>query len=306
MDTFTDILRNAVPLMIPVLLVALGEAVTEQSGVLNVGAEGVMLLGAFSAAVAFDETGSVVTALLISVPFGAFVGVVLAYLYVTRAVNQIAGGIMFVLLAIGLTNVLNTELVPSRKGTFSRLDIPLLHDIPVVGEVLFEQTIVAYAAIALAFVMYLLMRHTWFGVAIVGAGSNPSAVDSAGLSVTRLRYVSLVIGCLFASLGGAALVLTTTGSFLPGITSGLGFVALAVVVLGRWNPLWIVGGAALFGIARSLQFRIPTFGGFYTDVSDNIWGMLPYVVTIVVVIVAKGARYPAAIGTAFRREVSAT
>ncbi len=304
MDTLLDILRNAVPLTVPVLLVALGEAVSEQSGVLNVGAEGVMLAGAFTGAYVASETGDPAVGLLVALPVGALLGLVLAFFYVTRAVNQIAGGIMFVLLAVGLTNVLNSELAPSTAGTLGRVSVPGLEELPGVGDVLFRQTAIAYVSVALAVVLYYVMKRTWFGMALVGAGSNPAAVDSAGLSVTALRYVSLIVGCTLGALGGAALVLITTGSFLPGITGGLGFVALAVVVLARWHPLWIMGGAALFGIARSVQFRVPTFGGVFAEVSDRIWGMLPYVVTIVVVILAKGARYPAAVGTPFRRGVA--
>jgi simple sugar transport system permease protein len=306
METVADIIRNGIPLMIPVLLVALGEALNEKSGVLNVGAEGVMIFGAFAGATFFHETGSLSLGLLLSIPVGVIIGLILGFLYINRGVNQIAGGIIFVLFAIGVTNVLNAELAPSSRGTFARVGIPLLADLPGIGDVLFKQTVIAYGAIGVAVVMYWLMRHTWFGMAVTGAGSNPAAVDSAGLSVSGLRYLSLLVGCGLGALGGAVLVLTTTGTFLPGITGGLGFIALAVVVLGRWNPLGIVAGAAVFALARSLQFRIPTFGGFFSDVSDNYWGMLPYLVTIAVVIIAKGARYPAAIGLPFRRGAADT
>jgi ABC-type uncharacterized transport system permease subunit len=287
------ILSSGVALMVPILWAALGEVVNEKAGILNIGIEGVMLFGAFAAALVLRDTHSFVLAALVSIPVGMASGAVLAYLYVYRGTDQIVTGIMFNLVALGVTTVMYEKLLTGagRVSSLSQVGIPVLKDIPVLGPVLFEQTVLVYGAVAVAIVVAYLLRRTWFGLYVSAVGERPLAGETAGLDVRRLRCAALIIAGALVSFGGASIIITQSGNFLPGITSGQGFIALAVVVLGRFNPFWIVGGAALFGISTALQFQAQNVD-WASGVPSQVWLSLPYVVTVIAVVVAKRAHYP--------------
>jgi general nucleoside transport system permease protein len=295
-----SVLSTGIALMTPVLWAALGEAITERAGVLNIGIEGVMLSGALVCAWSIREGGGIVNGLLLSIPIGAAIGLVLSYLWVTRGADQIVSGIIFNLLALGATTLLFDEFLQGVGvvTTLDTIDVPLLADIPWVGEILFQQDATVYLAIAAAVVVFLLLHRTWFGLYLRSAGEKPRATETAGLSVPRLRYASVMIGCAMISFGGAALIASTSGGFVTNVTAGQGFVALAIVVLGRWNPFLIIGGAALFGVSQALQFQAQSLG-VLSALPAEAWLALPYVVTIVAVVVARSSRYPNACGVPF-------
>jgi simple sugar transport system permease protein len=241
-------------------------------------------------------------AVIVSVPVGLVVGLVLSFLFVNRAVNQIVGGILFNLFVLGATTVVFASYFDTgiKGGVYDEVSIPLLSGIPVLGPSLFEQPVLVYVAVALMVVMHLLLSHTWFGLHVRAAGERPRAVDTAGVSVPRVRAGALVIGSMFVALGGASIVALEAGSFTPNMTEGRGFIALAIAMLARWNALAAVPAAALFGLAETFQFHAQALD--LTAVPPQFWAMLPYVVAIAAVSFGRTARYPAAIAVPYARE----
>ncbi|HZS93918.1 MAG TPA: ABC transporter permease [Chloroflexota bacterium] len=296
----TAVLGSAATVMIPVLWASYGEAIGEEAGILNIGVEGVMLVGAFGAAFGLQHTGSLSIAALMAIPSGLICALVLGYLYINRGTNQIVTGILFNLLALGATTALYEQYLTGAGliNTFTPIPLPVLSNIPILGPSIFTQAIPTYAAFLAAPVVYYLLRHTWFGLYLRILGERPDAGESSGLNVQGLRWAAFAIGCVLVAFGGASLVLVQTGGFVADITSGQGFIALAVVILCRWNPLWIVAGAALFGLADALQFQMQTVSQL-SSVPRDVWLAVPYVVTIVAVAVARRSQYPAACGVPY-------
>jgi ABC-type uncharacterized transport system permease subunit len=300
MSTSQTIVSLGITLMIPMLFAALGEVIVEQSGVLNVGIEGVLLIGAFGTAVGVNYGGgSVWIGLLVAIGCGLACGVVLALLYVRLGTDQIVTGIMFNILAFGLTTTLAAKYVQaSPSAHFPRGNIPGFDSIPWLGPVLFKQDVLVYAALIMAPIVFYLIRRTWFGLYARAAAEFPRAAESGGLRVRALRYVAVILGCTVTAVGGTELFVNS-GGFVSGYTNGRGFIALAIVVLARWNALWVVGASLLFGLAQAIQFQSQHLGPL-AHVPTHILIALPYIVTIAAVIVAKGARYPAGVGIPFR------
>ncbi|HZQ03587.1 MAG TPA: ABC transporter permease [Gaiellaceae bacterium] len=289
-----------ISLMAPILWAALGELIVEQSGVLNIGIEGVMLIGAFVSAIGYHFVGSLYVGLLAAIGSGLACGLVLSILYVRLGTDQIVTGILFNVFALGFTTTLYTKYLGGGvSNAFGNLHIPGLSSIPWLGPILFDQNFLVYAAILAAPLVYYLVHRTWFGLYARAAAENPRAVESAGLDVWRLRYPAVVLGCMLTAVGGATIVLSTSGGFVAGLTSGRGYIALAVVVLARWNPYGAVLGSVLFGVAEALQFQVQNLG-FLSKIPSDFVLMFPYIVTVVAVVFALGSRYPAACGIPFR------
>jgi general nucleoside transport system permease protein len=305
-STSQTLFSLGIALMVPMLFAALGELIIEKSGVLNVGIEGVMLIGAFGAAVGVNYgDGSIWIGVLIAVGAGLVCGLILALLYVRLGTDQIVTGIMFNIVAFALTTTLSAKYVhASESADFPKWNVPLVHDLPWVGNVLFEQDVLVYASVALAFGVFYLMRRTWFGLYARAASEFPRAAESAGLNVWRLRYVAVIVGCVLTAIGGAQLF-ANSGGFVAGYTNGRGFIALAIVVLARWNPLMVVLASLLFGVTQALQFEADRLG-FLGDIPSHILIALPYILVLVAVVFARGSRYPAAVGIPFRPTRSST
>lgn len=294
----TTILGSGIALMIPVLWTGLGELIEEKAGIINVGIEGVMLIGAYTTAQVAQTTGSDVLGLSAGIGIGAMCGGVLAYLYVFRAVDQLITGLMFTLMALGLTTVLYQK---NPAGTtlpgFQTLAVPGLSRIPVVG-VMFRQTLLAYLAIAAAVAVWYALRHTWLGLYIRAVGDGPQTAATSGVSVHRIRAVSVVIGCAFIGLGGAALVLIDTGGFVAGVTNDLGFIALAMVMLAGWNAVALIGATFLFGVSDAMQYAVQNISSL-SGVPHDVWLSIPYVATIVVLALTRARGVPRALGIPF-------
>lgn len=297
----TALIGGMVLLMVPIMLAALGEVIIERSGTLNISIEGVMLSGAFVAAAALQWGVSPWIAVLVAVPSGVLIGALLSWIYVIRRVNQIVGGILFNLLALGLTTMLYVSYFSASTtgSAFESLRIPFLADVPVLGPALFDQPAFVYIAVLLAFAVHYLLFSTWFGLHVRAAGERPVAVDSSGVDVNRVRMMALVIGSVLIVLAGAALVVLHTGTFTPGITAGKGFIAMAIAMVARWKPLLTIPVAALFGLAEAFQFHAQILG--LSVIPPQVWAMLPYLITIVAVVIGRAARYPAAIGAPYLR-----
>jgi simple sugar transport system permease protein len=292
-----------IALAIPILWAALGEVIAELAGVINIGIEGVMLISALATAMVVHAVDSFVVALLAGIASGVACGLVLSWWYVFRGMNQIITGIVFNIFALGFTTAMYSyaEYLSAELGTtLPDANIPLLSSIPWVGDVLFQQDVLAYGAVVAAVVVAWLLRRTWFGLYVRAAGERPSAVLSTGRDVLWVRVVAVTIACALAGIGGAALVLSTSGGFNVNITAGQGFIALAVVVVARWNPFATVAACIVFGIAQGMQFQIDNLG-VLGDVPVEVYIALPYIVTILALAFARGSRYPPACGVPFTR-----
>lgn len=300
MDLLVSLLAASVALCIPVLLAALGEMVNERAGVLNIGLEGVMLSGAFAAALTFQNYQSFPLSLLAAVVAGAICWVILGILYLWRQTEQIVTGILFNLLAFGLTATLFSRYVSSvgEVRTLPRLTFGPLTEIPFIGPIVFNQNILAYVAVVVVFAIGFIVNRTWFGLRIRAVGENPVVAYENGINVMGLRWIALAFGTVLAAIGGATIVLSQSGVFLPGMTSGAGFIAIAMVVLGRFSAVGIMIAAYGFGLASTIQFY-NTALPFASGGARYFWVAFPFILTLIALSVWRKARYPAAIGKEF-------
>ncbi len=294
----TGFAAAAVRVATPLALAALGETVSERGGVLNLGIEGAMLAGALAAAVgavSFGVAGGVVVAILAGVATSAIVAAVA----IGARADQIITGTAVTLGMIGLTGLL-ARLAFGDAGagltvpTMAAVPIPGLSAIPLLGPALFAQSLFSYAVYLLVPVTIWLLFHTRFGLELRAAGESPSAARAMGVRVARVRTIGTLIGGAFAGLAGASLVLAQVGTFTEKMTAGRGFIAIAIVVLGRWHPLGAAMAALLFGAATALQF---TFQASGSAVPYQLFLALPYLLALAVLAVAVGRRKgPAALG----------
>ena len=288
----------AVRIATPLLLAALGETLAERGGILNLGIEGAMLAGALAGTLGASSGGG-----WIGAGAGLVAGVAIAAIFAAVAIgaraDQVISGTAVTLGATGLTGAVFRALSTThpallRSATFAVAPIPLLDRIPIAGPALFEQpwpTYLCYVAIPASW--WLLFRTRW-GLQLRAAGEAPEAAQAAGVNVARVRVVATLLGGAFAGLGGATLVLAQVGSFAENMTAGRGFIAIAIVVLGRWDPVRVAIAALAFGALTALQFLLQGLG---LDVPYQLFLMLPYVVTLFALGGAVGhTRSPAALG----------
>lgn len=290
----------------PVLLAALGETFAEQSGVLNIGIEGTILLGALASFLTSYYTGMIWLSLLVAVVVGIAANTLLAWMYVSVRASQVVAGLVFNVLALGVASTvyrkaLGTSAAPESIAMFQPVHVPVLGNIPIVGPVLFGQTILFYLTIALAFVAHFILFGTNFGLALRASGENPAAADSAGISVSRMRYAGTLISGAAAGMAGGYLVLAQVGLFRETIVSGQGFIALGIVIFGRWHPLKAAVAAIVFGACDALQLSLQIFG---THVPPQVLLALPYVVTILAISGLFGGKavQPAALMTPYVKD----
>lgn len=289
----------------PLVIVAMGELVMERSGVLNVAIEGMMLVAAAVCFVVAFETGRSVAGLAAAMAAAGLMALVLAYYGVTLRGSQITVGLALYVLGIGLSSliyrvVFGVRLTPPRVATLGPLPIPGLADIPVLGPVVFQQNVLVYVALLLVPAVHAFLYATPLGLRIRACGENPRAVDALGIDVTALRYGATVAGGCLIGLGGAYLPLTLTGTFSDNMTAGRGWLALMLVIFGRWQPGWVLVGALLFAYVESFQFKLAMSTKL---VPPQFLLMLPYLFAIVVLIrIYSGARAPRALAVPYDRE----
>lgn len=300
MSTLQAVIASGVVLMAPVLWAALGELVSEQAGTINVGIEGVMIFGAFTTVAVYQSTGKPVAAVAAAIGIGVVCAVVLGLLYIRLGADQIVTGILFAAVAVGATTVLVDKLVgESQSAQLDTVAVPALSELPGIGPILFDHNLLVYGALLAVPGIYYVTRRSWFGLHLRAAGQRPLVIETAGLSVRRIRYIALLISCTFTAIGGATLVLSTASIFQPGVTNGRGYIALAVVVLARWNPVGAVLGAFLFGVAQALQFEVDQLP-VISHIPQSFVLMAPYLIVIAAVLLIRGSRYPAAVGIPYR------
>jgi simple sugar transport system permease protein len=296
----------AVKSSIAVLLATLGEIAAERSGVLNLGVEGMMLAGALCAAAAGILTGNPFLAVAAGALAGGLLALVHGFFAITLRVNQVLSGLALTLLGMGVTSFLGRSMIGAAPGVRLRaLPIPGLADIPVLGEIFFRQSVLAYLAYLLVPLCWYALYRTGTGLKIRAAGEDAAAVDAAGIDVFRIRYGCTFAGGLGAGLAGAYLSLAYTPGWKESMSGGQGWVAIAMVIFATWNPLRAVLGAFLFGGLTALQFYFQAIG--VELIPAYILKMLPYGLTIVVMILVNlgpGRRFggPAALGVPFSRE----
>jgi len=266
----------------PLILVSIGEVYSERSGIINVGIEGIMLFGALAGVAISFYTGSVLVAVVGSILLGALFGLAFAYLTVNRRTNQVVTGLMFNLAALGGTNLLFSMLSETRStrvATFPVLFPESFFDIPILGPLLFRQPVIIWIALVLPFLAGWVLYKTDWGLNIRAVGDNPQAASTAGLQVTRYKYQGVILSGIFAALGGCALTLGEVGYFASGgMTAGRGFVVLAAVVVGGWDPKKTALACLAFGAADAAQLRMQTMGSV---IPYQFLQMLPYLITLV-------------------------
>jgi simple sugar transport system permease protein len=305
------LLSSAVLLAMPTALAALGETVCERAGVLNLGLEGMMLSGALGAFLGAYYAHSPVVGTLCGIAVGIAMGALMAFLSVTLKTEQVINGIALVLFAQGITAFLFEKLFGGGKQPtipgIPDLKIPLLGSIPGVGPVLFDQNALLYLSGGIAVAIWLLLMRTRFGLSVRAVGERPEAADAVAVNVARIRWIALLICGAMAGLGGTLLVIGDLDLFQPNITGGRGWVAIALVIFGRWNPLLVFGGVLLFGFTDALQVQVRAVsGGTNTTVPYELFQALPYIVTLVVLVLAtvvtRYSAQPAALGIPFRKD----
>jgi ABC-type uncharacterized transport system permease subunit len=298
----TATVAAGIQLAAPFLLAALGETMGQRSGVVNLGVDGIMLLGAFGAYYVAARTHSLVLATATGIGIGLLMGLLTAFISVTLKAEQGISGIGVFLFGLGLTNVLLLKLFPSPVTipTLPAVPIPLLHRIPRVGSMFFTQNWLVYLAFLLVPVLTFVLNRTTYGMKIRAVGENPAAADSVGVSVARIRYSTVITGCALAGLAGATLLMLV-GIFQEDLTNSEGFIAVALVYFGAWRPLGVMAGSLLYGMVGAVVVTWKTLGIIPTSASD-IASMAPAVLTVLALLsVARRFRQPAALGRPYQR-----
>ncbi|MET4703186.1 ABC transporter permease [Frigoribacterium sp. UYMn621] len=297
------LLVGAVGLSVPLIFGALGGVISERVGVVNVAIEGQLLAGAFVSALVASATRLPFLGLLAAMVAGMLVSFVLAAFSIKYFVDQVIVGVVLNVLVTGLTSFLYTTLLSPNQTTlnsperFQRINIPLLSEIPIIGPTLFRQTIIIYIMYVAVFVVWYALFHTKWGLRLRSSGENPQAADTVGINVNRTRFWNVSLAGAIAGFGGAYFTLGSVGSFSKEMTAGAGFIALAAVIFGRWDPIRATLAALLFGFATNLQSVLSAIG---SPVPSEFMLMLPYVITIFAVAGLVGSvRPPAASGKAY-------
>jgi simple sugar transport system permease protein len=296
------ILASGIRLATPYLYAAIGETFSQRSGVLNLGVEGQMLLGAFAAFYVALTTGNLGLAVLVALLVGAIMGLAMAFVTVNLHAQQGISGIGFYLFGLGMSDLLFQKMlgtVDTVKG-FPKIQIPVLSNIPGLGEIFFSQNLMVYGAYLLVPVAWFVLNKTTLGLKIRSVGENPEAADSLGVSVAGVRYFTIVLGGTLSGIAGASLSIALLNVFQQNMTSGLGFIAVALVYFGGWRPWGVLGGALIFSMVNSLQLWIQVLG---IPIPSDIAVMMPYVLTILVLVATVSrVRGPSALTKPFERE----
>jgi general nucleoside transport system permease protein len=292
---------SGIRLATPYLYAAIGETIAQRSGVLNLGVDGIMLMGAFSAFYVALTTGNLWLGLAAGAAIGLAMGLLMAFVSVTLKAEQGISGIGLYLFGLGLSSLLFKTMIGTVKTItgFQPVAIPGLSDIPILGAILFRHSLPVYGAFLLVPAAWWLLEKTTWGLKIRAVGQNPAAADSLGVSVNRVRYFCVALGGLLAGVAGASLSIALTNLFQENLTAGQGFIAVALVYFGGWKPMGVMAGALLFSFVNALQLWMQVLG---VQVPSDIAVMLPYLLTIAALAVAVNrVQQPAALTKPFER-----
>ena len=305
-----SVFASAIRLATPYIFAALGETFAQRSGVLNLGVDGMMLMGAFAGFYAVyitqqsqtvSEPMSLLFGVFIALAVGGLMGLAMAFVSVTLKAKQGISGIGVYLFGLGLSELLFHQWVGTPKSVngFPRITFPVLTDIPIIGEIFFHHNLLVYVAFALVPISAYILNRTTFGLMIRAVGQNPEAADAMGVSVTRVRYATVTIGGMLAGLAGASLSIALINLFQQNLTAGQGFIAVALVYFGGWRPWAVAAGAMLFSFVNALQLQIKVIG---LDVPSEFAVMAPYIITIIALVFAsKRQEQPTALTKPYER-----
>ena len=301
MELVEAIILSVLAASTPLLIAATGELVTERSGVLNLGVEGMMIVGAACGFGGAWLTGSIFLGALCGIAAGTLLSLIFAAMTLGLAVNQVATGLALTILGVGLSGLIGAGFVGQRITTAPHLSIPGLTDIPFVGRILFGEDAFVYLSLALIIGVWWFLYRTRAGLILRACGDNHVSAHALGYPVLRIRLFAVMFGGACAGLAGAYLPLAYTPFFIPGMTAGRGWIALALVVFASWRPTRLVAGAYLFGAVTILQLHAQGAG---IGVPSQVMSALPYLATIIVLVLLSRARTggstaPAALGTVF-------
>ncbi|NIR31916.1 MAG: ABC transporter permease [Gammaproteobacteria bacterium] len=306
LETTTAIILATIGAGTPLVFAALGELITEKSGVLNLGVEGMMLVGAIAGFVVAVETGNVPLAALAGMLAGAAMALLFGILTLTFMANQVASGLALTIFGIGLSAFLGLDYTSVAFGGVPEIHIPLLSDIPLLG-IVFSLDLLVYASFVVFLGIVWFLYRTRAGLALRAIGEAPHSAHALGYPVIRIRYLAVLFGGAMAGLGGVYLSIAYTPMWVEGMTAGRGWIALALVVFSTWRPLRVLAGAYLFGGVTIIQFHAQGAG---VDIPSQFLSMLPYLATIAVLVVISRdiatvrLHQPAALGTPFHPDTT--
>ena len=301
MGVIAGILTSMIRLATPFLYAAIGETFSQTSWVVNLGVDGIMLISGYAAFYVALHTSNLWLALLVAALVGLLMGLLMSFVSITLKAEQGISGIGLYMFGLGLSSLLFKTTIGTVKTItgFQGVKIPFLGDIPFVGQILFQNSIPVYAAFLLVPLAWWVLEKTTLGLKIKAVGQNPAAADSLGISVDRMRYFSVCLGSILAGLAGASLSIAIVNLFQDNLTAGQGFIAVALVYFGGWNPWGVLGGALLFSVVNSFQLWMQVLG---VKISSDVAVMLPYLLTIAALTISVNrARQPAALNKPFER-----
>jgi len=295
------ILSSGIRLATPYLYAAIGETFSQRSGVLNLGVDGMMLMGAFSGFYVVFKTGSLGWGLGVALAVGALMGLAMAFISVTLQAEQGISGIGVYLFGLGMSDLLFQKLINNVETVsgFRAVPIPGLSAIPVLGNIFFNHNILVYGAYLLVPLAWFVLNKTTLGLKIRAVGENPEAADTLGVSVAKIRYFTVTLGGALAGVAGASLSIALLNVFQQNLTNGLGFIAIALVYFGGWRPVFVLAGSLIFSLINALQVWVQVIG---IPIPSDIAVMMPYILTIIVLIISSNrVRQPAALNKPYER-----
>lgn len=283
-DFILSALRAAIPAGTPLLYGTLGEVTTERSGVLNLGVEGMMIVGAATAFGVTHTTGNIWLGVAMAALAGGLLALVHAFASITLRVNQVVSGLALTMLGLGLSGLLGKQYIGTPPRTrFEPLAVPGLSDLPIIGPLFFRYDPLVYLAIILVPVLWFIMYKTRWGITLRSVGESPATADALGVNVFQVRYLAVFFGGLMAGVGGAYLSVVYAPAWIEGMTAGAGWIVIALTIFAMWDPVRALLGAYLFGGVRVLQYRLQPLG-----ISPNLLNMLPFAFTILILLVSAG------------------
>ena len=280
-DVITSILVRTIVAGTPLLLGTLGEVTSERSGIMNLGVEGMMAVGAVTGFMVTFITGNPWLGMIAATCAGALVSLIHGFVTISLRANQVVSGLSLTMLGLGLSGLWGKSFIGRPLETrMSPVAIPFLSDIPFVGRILFYQDAYFYLSVLLGIAVWFVMKHTRAGIVIRSVGENPKAAEAQGINVLKIKYICVMIGGAFAGMAGAHLSTAYSKSWIEGMTSGRGWIVIALTIFARWEPARSFLGAYIFGGIFVLQFVLQPLG-----ISPNLLAMLPYLTTLLVLLV---------------------
>jgi len=281
MDLYFAIFQGIIIASTPLVLAAIGELIVEKSGVLNLGVEGMMIIGAVASFIVTYETGSHLMGILAAIIASGLIAIIFGVLTQYLLSNQVATGLALTLFGLGLSSLIGQNYSGISLKAFPTLEATILSNIPVIGRMLFSFDYLVYLSLLIVVATYLFLKKTKAGLVLIATGDNHDSAHSLGYSVKKIRLLTIMYGGACAGLGGAYLSLVQTPMWVENMTAGRGWIALAIVVFAVWRPLWIFVGAYIFGGITIIQLHIQAIG---VNIIAQYMSMLPYVVTILVLV----------------------